>query len=381
MFSQLGAGEAAAGALSYLAARLFPVEKPDNYEDWIVNQFGQRLYRHFFKTYTEKVWGLECRDISADWAAQRIKSFSFAKAIVNALPLAVRRRREVETTLIDSFRYPRKGPGMLWEACAATLRERRAAILMGRRVTRIERLDGGGFRLEHRGVDGSASTLEAAHVLSSAPLLDVVRALAPAPSADVCAAAAALRYRALVLVVLIARDPRTFEDTWIYVQDAGVKMGRVQNYKAWSPEMVPHPDHIVLGCEYFCTEDDGCWNMSDGDLVRQASAELDRMGLLPRASVFDSCVVRQRKAYPVYDRGYAPRVERVMTAISRDFPRLHLMGRNGMHRYNNQDHSMMTALLTARNIIAGQARFDVLRVNQDAEYHEALPGSARATTV
>lgn len=376
VFMRLGAWEAAACAASYLRACLFPVEKPDNYEDWIVNRFGERLYRLFFKTYTEKVWGLPCQEISPDWAAQRIRGFSLGKAILNAVPGGARRRRSAETTLIDSFRYPRKGPGMLWEACADTLRRQGVPILMGRRVSRIERLDGRGYRLEHRSAEGETSTLDVTHVISSAPLQEVVQALVPTPSRDVLEAASSLRYRALVLVVLIARDPGTFDDTWIYVQDDGVQVGRIQNYKAWSPEMVPDPSQIVLGCEYFCTEHDERWNMSDGDLVDLASAELDRIGLLPRANVVDSCVVRQPKAYPVYDRDYLSRVDRVMTALNRSFPGLHLVGRNGMHRYNNQDHSMMTALLTARNIVSGEARFDVRRVNQDAEYLEVIPARA-----
>jgi protoporphyrinogen oxidase len=377
VLTRLGPWEAAACAASYLRACLFPVRKPRSYEDWIVNKFGQRLYRLFFKTYTEKVWGLACGEISADWAAQRIRGLSLGGALLNALPGVPKRLRRVETTLIDSFRYPRKGPGMLWEACAAGVRERGAEILMGQRVIGIERLDGRGYRVEYRGGDAGPSTLEAEQVVCSAPLADVVSALTPSPSAAVHRAAAGLRYRALVLVVLIAKDTQSLNDTWIYVQDAAIKVGRMQNYKAWSPEMVPDPGLIALGCEYFCSENDALWSLSNDALVDQASAELDRMGLLDRTSVVDSFVVRQRKAYPVYDRDYVDRVARIRTELGGDFPRLHLVGRNGMHRYNNQDHSMMTALLTVRNIMAGEARFDVLRVNQDAEYHEALPTNAQ----
>jgi protoporphyrinogen oxidase len=373
---KLGALEAAACALSYLKARAFPIHNPESYEAWIVNKFGQRLYEMFFKTYTEKVWGLGSGDISPDWAAQRIRTFSLGRALLNALPGATRDRRRIATTLVDSFRYPRKGPGMMWEACAAKVQARGATLLMGQKVTRIERLGEQGYRVEHRGPDGAVSNLEAEHVVCSAPLSDAVRALLPAPAGPVQEAASGLRYRALLLVVLIARDPGIFDDTWIYVQDAELRVGRVQNYKAWSPEMVPDPENIALGCEYFCTEGDENWHKSDEALVARASAELDRMGLLPKGNIVDSCVIRQPKAYPVYDHGYALRIERIMTTLSQDFPGVHLVGRNGMHRYNNQDHSMMTALLTARNILAGRELFNVRRVGQDAEYLEELPASA-----
>lgn len=373
---KLGAVEAIACASSYVKAQVSPVKSPQSYEAWIVNQFGQRLYETFFKTYTEKVWGLGCGDISPDWAAQRIRTFSLGRALLNALPGATRDRRRIATTLVESFRYPRKGPGMMWEACAAKIRERGATLLMGRRVTRIERLGERGYRVEHCAKDGAVLNLEVDHVVCSAALSDAVKALLPTPPAAVLEAASELRYRALLLVVLIARDPGTFDDTWIYVQDADLRMGRLQNYKAWSPEMVPDPEKIALGCEYFCTEGDEDWRRSDEELVARASAELDRMGLLPKDNIVDSCVIRQPKAYPVYDHGYALRIERVMAGLSKDFPGVHLVGRNGMHRYNNQDHSMMTALLTARNILAGRELFNVRQVGQDAEYLEEIPTGA-----
>src|SRR5690606_21126434 len=268
-------------------------------------------------------------------------------------------------------RYPRKGPGMLWEACAASVTARGATIIMGARVERIERLGSGGYRSHQQAADGEPSAMEATHVIASAPLAQLARSLAPAPTVDVLDAARGLHYRALVVVVVIAHDPRTLDDTWLYVQDANIRMGRVQNYKAWSPEVVTDPDVIALGCEYFCSEGDACWTMSDRDLIELASTELDKMGILPREHVFDACIIRQPKAYPVYNRGYAMRVKKVLASLRHEFPGLHLVGRNGMHRYNNQDHAMMTALLTARNILAGEERFDVLRVGQNAEYLEA----------
>lgn len=374
----LGPVEAAACVASYARARVYPVPNPDNFEDWVVNQFGERLYRIFFKTYTEKVWGMSCREISADWAAQRIKGLSLSSAVLNAFRLAPKERSGVVKTLIDSFRYPRRGPGMLWEASAATLRERGVEIRLGRRVTGLERMEDGRYRLEHRGASGDVEHVEAEHVVSSAPIAEILPGLTPTPSAEALAAAAGLGYRDFLIVVLIGKDPGTMRDNWIYIQDPGVKVGRVQNFKSWSPDMVPNPDQVALGCEYFCNEGDELWRMEDARLVELASSELDRIGLFPRAAVADACVVRQRKAYPVYDARYAERVERVRAELAARYPNLHLVGRNGMHKYNNQDHSMMTALLTARNIVAGEARFDVWRVNQDAEYHEAGEAGAEA---
>ena len=367
---KLGPLESALCLASYARARLFPVKPARSFEDWVGNQFGRRLFNIFFKTYTEKVWGMSCREISADWAAQRIKGLSLAAAIKNAL-VGQRDGEQTIKTLIDSFRYPRRGPGMMWEACAARVREMGGEIIMGQRVTRCawdERAQT--WRINAQDADGHARELRAQHVISSAPLRTLVGALEPPLSAAAQSAAAALKYRDFLIVVLILKDRGTFTDNWLYVHDEGVRVGRVQNFKSWSPEMVPDPALACYGLEYFCFAGDKLWAAKDEALVELAQRELEQIGLGRAADVLDACVVRQPKAYPVYDDAYAANVALVRAELEARFPTLHVVGRNGMHKYNNQDHAMMTALLAAENVLAGARVYDVWRVNQDAEYHE-----------
>ena len=383
---KLGPVEAALCVASYAKARAFPKENPTNLEDWVSNQFGERLYRIFFKTYTEKVWGMPCNEISADWAAQRIQGLSLSTAIKNALfpskkvAATESDRKDVIKTLIDSFRYPRKGPGMLWEACAEKVKAQGGAIHMGHRVDRLaydedRRTWKVGFVRE----DGSRGELEARAVISSAPLREVASSLEPAMSAEALRAAGALKYRDFLTVVLILEDKELFDDNWIYIHDPGVKVGRIQNFKSWSPEMVPDPKMACYGLEYFCFEGDGLWAASDEELLAQAKRELEEVGLAKASDVKDGCVVRQKKAYPVYDDDYTNNVDVVRREMEERFPSLYLVGRNGMHKYNNQDHAMMTAMLTVENIVHGARTYDVWQVNQDAEYHEA--GKAGASSI
>jgi protoporphyrinogen oxidase len=323
---------------------------------------------------------MKCRDISADWAAQRIRGLSLSRAIWNALiPKSAANRRPSGrpnqiTSLIDSFRYPRLGPGMMWEEAARRTKADGGKVLMGHRATSVERLPAGAthaFRVHVTAADGSRSTVDADHVISSAPLRELVAAIEPQPPAEVRTAAAGLRYRDFITVALIVRPSEPFDDNWIYIHDPGVKVGRVQNFGSWSPELVPDPSLACYGLEYFCFEGDGLWTSTDADLVRLATSELVRLGLVREGDILDGHVVRQPKAYPVYDDGYADHVETIRAWLTGSFPGLHLVGRNGMHKYNNQDHSMMTAMLVARNILAGRAECDPWLVNEDAEYHEA----------
>jgi len=367
----LGVFESCRCVASYMWARSFPVADPRTFEDWVCNRFGRRLFEIFFKTYTEKVWGMRCKAISADWAAQRIKGFSLGQAVKHALfpPRAADRSRQVKT-LIHSFRYPRRGPGMMWEAAADRTRALGGAVRLGCRVTGLERHDGA-WRVAFVDGHGAPGTLDADHVVSSAPLSEVVRALSPAPPAEALEAAGALRYRDFLTVALILRPRHPFDDNWIYIHDPAVRVGRIQNFRSWSPEMVPDPSLACYGLEYFCFEGDGLWAMRDGDLVALAGRELVQLGLARDDDILDGCVVRQPKAYPVYDDDYAARVGTIRAALADRYPNLHPVGRNGMHKYNNQDHAMMTAILTARNILAGNERYDPWNVNEDAEYHEA----------
>ena len=374
---KLGAFESTHCMLSFAKARAFPTKDPTNLEDWVTNQFGRRLYTIFFKHYTEKVWGMDCRELSADWAAQRIKSLNLGAAVVEALKPRVMRSRgkqQVHTTLIDEFRYPRKGPGMLWEECAKLVVAGGGEVRMGARMSGIEkRSDAKGpyYVVRYRTAEGE-ETVRARQVISSAPIRETVKALSPAPSVALSEAAGSLKYRDFLTVALMARTPTdAFDDNWIYIQDGSVKVGRIQNFKAWSPEMIPDPATSCYGLEYFCFEGDGLWSAKDEELVALAKRELEALGLCKARDVFDGCVVRQPKAYPVYDDVYSKHVDTVARSLETEFPGLHMVGRNGMHRYNNQDHSMMTAMLTVENIASGTKKFDPWRVNQDAEYIEA----------
>jgi len=372
--TKLGVFESMRCVLSYVRAKLAPVENPRNLEEWVSNQFGSRLFNIFFKTYTEKVWGMSCKEISADWAAQRIKGLSLASAIKNAL---LTRREpddpsQIVKTLIESFRYPRRGPGMLWEACAEKIRTmggevRLGATVIGCRWDETTKR----WQIDYETASGERQSLDVTHVISSAPMRQLVNGLTPPTSAGARDAANALRYRDFLTVVLMLKDRGVVSDNWIYIHDPGVRVGRVQNFKAWSPEMVPDPSMTCYGLEYFCFENDELWSAPDEELIALGTRELGMIGLASPSDIVDGCVVRQRKAYPVYDDDYATHVATIREEIERRYPNLHLVGRNGMHKYNNQDHAMMTAMLCVRNILAGETLYDLWRVNQDAEYHEA----------
>ncbi len=378
---KLGIIEATRCVLSYLKARLFPHPKPRSFEDWVTNQFGSRLFRIFFKTYTEKVWGMSCKEISADWAAQRIKGLSLKSAIFNAL-LPKRQpkdRTQVIKTLIDSFRYPRLGPGMMWEACAEKTQRMGGKILLGHKVIGCRYDEQERFwEVMAQNAAGEVTSYRSEHLISSAPMRELAHAIAPHLSGTSLAAADALKYRDFITVALILPDRQQFQDNWIYIHDPSVKVGRIQNFKSWSPELVPDPNMNCYGLEYFCFEGDGLWNSSDAELIDLAKRELEQIGLAKAAEVVDGCVVRQSKAYPVYDDDYATHVQAIRDELEHRFPTLHLVGRNGMHKYNNQDHAMMTAMLCVKNILAGQQIYDLWKVNQDAEYHEAGTAGARS---
>ena len=368
----LGLAETALCLLSFLWAQARPAGKADTFEDWVSKRFGRRLFRIFFKTYTEKVWGMDCREISADWAAQRIQGLSLWTALKGAL-LPGGRDRPVAKTLIDSFRYPRLGPGMMWEAAGRKVGEWGGDIQMGRRAERFIRLDGG-WEVVSRSEGRGEMRHRADCIISSAPIRDLVPRIEPAPPPEVVAAAQSLRYRDFLIVCLRLRDRGLFDDQWLYIHDPGVQVGRIQNFGSWSPGMVPSGG-ACFGMEYFCFEGGGLWNSKDADLISLAQRELMQLGLARPGDVEGGFVVRQPKAYPVYDDGYADQVARVRRFVAAHCPGLHLVGRNGMHKYNNQDHAMMTAMLSVENIMAGEMRHDVWRVNQDAEYLEDGAGA------
>jgi protoporphyrinogen oxidase len=367
--------------MSYAQGRLTAQEKPRTFEQWVTGNFGRRLYEIFFRTYTEKVWGMKCSEISADWAAQRIKGLSLTKAIWHALwpQRSGGSRDKVIKTLVNSFRYPRRGPGMLWEAAAEHIRANDGQVLLGQTVEAL-RWKGVEQRwsVTVRQADGKRRDLECDHVISSMPMRQLAGAIRPAPSSTLADAAERLRYRDFLVVTLILKDHNLFDDNWIYIHDPNVQVGRVQNFKSWSPDMVPSSDLNCYGLEYFCFEGDGLWTSSDAELIKLASAELVQLGLAAPEDILDGTVVRQPKAYPVYDDAYQQHVATIRQELEANYPNLHLVGRNGMHKYNNQDHAMMTALLTAKNILLGKNAYDVWCVNQDAEYHEEGEAGAEA---
>ena len=372
----LGIMRSALCMASFAQAKAFPNRQVKSFEDWTINQFGQKLYSIFFKTYTEKVWGMPCREISADWAAQRIKGLSLFQAIWRSI-LPQRQdtpRGAVVKTLINQFRYPRRGPGMLWEAAAEKVRRQGGAVLLGQRVVQLRR-DAEGWTAVAEATDGTRHEHRADAVISSMPMRQLAASLGPAPSPAARAAAEGLRYRDFLTVALVLRDRDAFDDNWIYIHDPSVKVGRIQNFRSWSPDLVPAEGLTCYGLEYFCFEGDGLWSAEDADLLRMAGEELVKLGLARAEDITDGTVVRQPKAYPVYDDAYEAHVATLRTEIAARYPGLHLVGRNGMHKYDNQDHAMMTAMLTVENILAGRAVYDVWQVNADAEYHEEAGAS------
>lgn len=377
----LGIVRSALCMASFAKAKAFPKRRVKSFEDWTVNQFGHKLYSIFFKTYTEKVWGMPCDEMSADWAAQRIKGLSLWGAVIDGLKrsLGLNKRPNdgMQTkTLLETFRYPRLGPGMMWEAARDRIvASGKGEVLMGHTLKQLASDGQGGWRMTATHADGE-TVIRARHAISSAPMRELAARLHPLPQTSFNAKE--LRYRDFLTVALKIRADDLFPDNWIYIHDSKVKVGRIQNFRSWSPEMVPDESVACVGLEYFCFEGDGLWSMPDADLVALATRELATLGLVKAGQVIGGAVVRQEKAYPVYDEDYAAHVAAMRAELEAAYPTLHLVGRNGMHRYNNQDHAMMTAMLTVENIIAGSRVYDVWCVNEDAEYHEAGAEGAEA---
>jgi protoporphyrinogen oxidase len=354
---------------SYAKAQMFPKTPEVSFEDWICNRFGRRLYETFFKTYTEKVWGIPCEKISADWAAQRIKGLSLISTIKNALLSAqAKDNGEIIKTLIDAFDYPEKGPGMMWEMVAESIQSAGSDLRMQSSVDGVLCENGRVSGLEiHR--DGKQEIVRGTDFISSMPMQELVRKMRPAAPDHVLEAADKLGYRDFLTVSLIVNKAELFKDNWIYIHDSAVKVGRIQNFKNWSPHMVPDPNKTCLGLEYFCFEGDGLWNMPDAELIALGTKEVGELGLVDPRDVEDGAVVRMPKAYPVYDSAYIDAVNTIRVFVE-SLGNMYLVGRNGMHKYNNQDHSMLTAMLSVKNILG--ANYDVWGVNVDNEYHEEI---------
>jgi protoporphyrinogen oxidase len=360
----LGIWNAARIVWSYLDARAHPQLREDTFEQWVCNRFGRRLYEIFFKTYTEKVWGIPCTEIRAEWAAQRIQGLSLARAVLSAT--ALNRRSLDIRSLIHTFKYPRLGPGQMWEACRDRIRELGGEVLMRHRVSGFAMCDGR-VRSAIVKTEHGLTRFDAEHFISTMPLRSLIRALGDTASPEARVGAEGLKYRDFVLVALIVEGEGLFPDNWIYIHTPGVRVGRIQNFNNWSSAMVPEPGRTCLGMEYFCFKGDGLWESSDEALIALATGELRELGLVGGHAVVDGTVVRMAKAYPIYDAHYHDNVNAVRACVD-PIPNLHTIGRNGMHKYNNQDHSMYSAMLTVANMYG--AKHDVWSVNTDFEYHE-----------
>jgi protoporphyrinogen oxidase len=366
----LGLVEAFRCGCSYLWARVRPPADQTTLEGYIVAQYGRRLYSHFFESYNETVWGVPASQLSADWGAQRIKDMSLFQAVWEPIRAKVVGRRDKShqvTSLIEEFQYPKYGPGMMWERCRELVEAGGTKVIMDTRVTRIHHTDGRADSVT--GTTGGAETeYSADHVISSMPFPRLLQAMDPPPPPEVLAAAEQLTFRDFVTVALVVPEAAAFPDNWIYIHSAEVRpLGRIQNFGSWSPYLVKD-GRTCLGLEYFVFEGDGVWSSSDEDLVARATNDLATLGLVDPSAVEAGYVVRMPKAYPVYDEHYRANVEVLRKWLSEHAPNVHPVGRNGMHKYNNQDHSMYTAMLTVENIFG--ADHDIWAVNVEQEYHE-----------
>lgn len=361
----LGLTETARVGLSYARAKLAPSLPETTFEQWVSNRFGWRLYEIFFKAYTEKVWGTPCNEISAEWATQRIENLSLVEILRNTLNDKSRcKNGQVITTLIEQFHYPRFGPGMMWERFEASLRDRHVATLFDKGVIKIRHRNGRVECLTTQSATGEKTTLSADRYISSMPLGDLIAALDPVPPQEVLRAAAGLRHRGFTTVVLMVDRDHVFPDNWIYIHAPEIKMGRVQNYKNWSPDMVPDSAKTSLGLEYFVSEHEDMWSWSDQQLIELGTQECAQLGFIEPHEIQDGTVFRMKKAYPVYDHAREANVA-ILKNYLEGLDNLQAVGRNGQHRYNNMDHSMLAGHYAARNI-AGEEH-DVWSVNVDGE--------------
>ena len=364
--TNLGAIDSSMIILSYLRSKingkLNPGPEAENLEDWVIERFGDRLYRTFFKSYTEKVWGIPCDKIQAEWAAQRIKGLSLKKAVLNAAFGS-----NDTKTLIKEFDYPIYGPGMMWERCQEILEDKGSPVHMETRVTKVEH-DGKNVKSVTAEKDGKTIKLTAENYVSSIPITALARKMDPAPPQPVLDAVSGLKYRDFLIVPLVIDIEHIFPDNWLYIHSPQFRVGRIQNFKNWSMAMVPDTTKTCVGMEYFCSEGDSLWEMSNEDLIKLATEEIVGLGLVPDTKyVQDGTVIRQKKAYPVYDGQYRQHLSVIQNYLAQ-FENLQTVGRNGMHRYNNQDHSMLTGLLAAKNILG--EKHDLWNVNVERSYHE-----------
>ena len=361
----LGVRESFLIVTSYLWWQIFPYRREDTFEQWVTNRFGRRLFRTFFEAYTEKVWGISCSELKAEWAAQRIKDLSLKTAL---LSMFINPKKKIKT-LIEEFEYPRLGPGMMWNTVKQQIERRGAIVQLDADVTSIARR-GNCIDSVTISRNSQKETIKGSHFISSMPVTEFIKKLDPSPPAAVLQAAEKIHHRDFLTVCLVVNKPDLFPDNWIYVHDPDVRVGRIQNFKNWSPDMVPDSTKTSLGLEYFCTEGGELWEMKDEDLIELGKREVDRIGLACYSDIVDGCVCRVPKAYPVYDSEYREYLAKVRDFVD-GLENFQTIGRNGLHRYNNQDHAMLTGILAVRNLVRGEHN-DLWNVNAEKEYHEEV---------
>ena len=360
--SNLGLFESIACVMSYIYVRIFPPKDQNNFENWVAARFGWRLYNIFFKTYTEKVWGIEANKIGSDWASQRIKNLSLSKAILNAF--FKDKSGEVITTLIDEFKYPKFGPGMMWETAYTKLTNKGHKIVLNSKVKKIEKYETNSYKV----ILESGDVFEAEHVITSMPLASLPSTIYPNENKETKLSGESLKFRDFLSVALVLDVEDAFPDNWIYIHEPGVKVGRIQNYGSWSPYLIKE-GMTCLGLEYFVNENDNMWNSSDDDLIELAKGELEYLKIIDTGKIKNGYVVRMPKAYPVYDLEYQQNITVIRRWLENNHANIHPIGRNGMHRYNNQDHSMVAGVLTVRNILNKETN-NIWEINVEDEYHE-----------
>ncbi|MCM8804974.1 MAG: NAD(P)/FAD-dependent oxidoreductase [Candidatus Omnitrophica bacterium] len=363
----LGLQESISIMLSWMKTKIKPKYPEISFEDWISNRFGKRLYEIFFKTYTEKVWGIPCRKISSDWAAQRIKGLSLLSLLKSSI---FRQKKQKIKTLIEEFYYPELGPGMMWETFAKIIEENHGKVEINSSVEKIF-LEGKRIKaIEVKNlITNSYKVIECEHLISSMPLREFIEKLVPSPNKQIIESAKSLNYRSFIVVGLIVNKKDIFPDNWIYIHSPEVLVGRIQNFKNWSKKMVQDINKTCLGLEYFCSEGDKFWLKPSAEVINIAKKELEILGFAKINEIEDGKVIKVEKAYPVYDENYKENVNKIREYLN-SISNLQVIGRNGMHKYNNQDHSMITGILAARNIL-GES-YDLWRVNVDAEYLEEI---------
>ena len=397
---KLGIGTTISIMTSYLMAQASPRKPEKSLEDFMINRFGLTLYNLFFKDYTEKVWGVPCHEIPAEWGAQRIKGVSIRKAIQHAVQTAVKKKnktgdisqKDTETSLIEQFLYPKLGPGQLWEEVARQVKEMGGIILMQHDVVQVNTENEKVVSIEAFDKEKlETTTLKGDYFFSTMPVKELIANLEADVPANVKEIAAGLQYRDFITVGILLRrlasqDKKTgkwkelqLKDTWIYIQEKEVTVGRLQLFNNWSPFLVKDPETVWVGMEFFCNDTDDFWKLPDDKIATLAIRELAKIGLASATDVLDSTVLRVEKTYPAYFGAYE-RFDEVKEYINK-FSNLFLVGRNGMHKYNNADHSMLTAMVAVDNIIAGEeGKENIWSINTEQEYHEEKASSSEATT-